>query len=435
MTAGPARMTAAPMATAPEPVPPVPPMAMAMATATATAEMAAQPEVRRHTGSVTRAGVLAIGGAAAAAAGLTSVLFTQILPWSGALSVVVVWYVLFLISYALLISLDEPGPIIRDRVAAVAIHSLALVLLAALLLVVGYVLVRGQTALRHGNFFSQDLSDAGPLDPLPIGGVLHGVVGTLEQITIALVFVIPIGLACAVFLNEVPGPLARFTRTIAEAMTALPSIVAGLFIYVTLVLILGLNKCGFAAATALSLMMLPIIVRAADVVLRLVPGALREASLALGAGQFRTVWHVVLPTARSGLATAVILGTARGIGETSPVLLTAGYTKAMNSDPLHGPQVSLPLLAFTLVRSGVPNMVARGFGAGAVLLALVLLLFVVARAVGGRGPGQLSRRQQRRRAAASRRDVDRRAQRDLRQAADHPVPAFDPTPVPAAEAR
>jgi phosphate transport system permease protein len=154
-------------------------------------------------------------------------------------------------------------------------------------------------------------------------------------------------------------------------------------------------------------MMLPIIIRAADVVLRLVPGSLREASLALGAGQWRTVWHVVLPTARSGLTTAVILGTARGIGETSPVLLTAGYTAATNWNATKGPQTSLPLLIFTLARSGSKYMITRGFGGGCVLMALVLILFVVARVIGGRPPGTLTRRQEHRRVLASRRDLER----------------------------
>jgi phosphate transport system permease protein len=141
-------------------------------------------------------------------------------------------------------------------------------------------------------------------------------------------------------------------------------------------------------------MMLPIIIRSADVVLRLVPGNLKEAARALGASTWRTVWTVTLPTARSGLTTAIILGTARGIGETSPVLLTAGATTFLNLNPLSGPMTSLPLTTFTFVKSPEPTMIARGFGTAAVLMVLVLFLFLLARAVGGRGPGQLSTRQQ-----------------------------------------
>ncbi|MEQ1786053.1 MAG: ABC transporter permease subunit, partial [Acidimicrobiales bacterium] len=141
--------------------------------------------------------------------------------------------------------------------------------------------------------------------------------------------------------------------------------------------------------------------------LRLVPGNLREASAALGAPQWRTVRHVVLPTARSGLATAVILGVARGIGETAPVLLTAGFTSTLNVNPVEGPMVSLPLATFEFVRSPQPALVARGFATAAVLMVLVLVLFVLARIVGGRPAGRVSNRQAKRLAARSRRDVER----------------------------
>jgi phosphate transport system permease protein len=191
------------------------------------------------------------------------------------------------------------------------------------------------------------------------------------------------GLTTAIFLNEIPGAFTRFVRTIVEAMTALPSIVSGLFIYATAILMLGLNKSGLAAALAISVMMLPIMIRAADVVLRLVPSTLKEASLGLGANNWNTMWRVTLPTARSGLVTAIILATARGIGETSPVLLTSGFTAAFNADPLHGPMVSLPLAIFQFVKSPEPTMIARGFGTAAVLMIIVVSLFLVARAIGG----------------------------------------------------
>jgi phosphate transport system permease protein len=226
---------------------------------------------------------------------------------------------------------------------------------------------------------------------------------------LALVITVPLGVACAVYLNESRGRGAMLVRTVVTAMTALPSILAGLFIFATWILILGFERSGLAAAIAMSIMMLPIIIRSADVVLRLVPGNLREASSALGAPQWRTVWHVVLPTARSGLTTAVILGVARGVGETAPVLLTAGYTSTMNLNPTKNPMVSLPLAAYELVKSPQPSLVARGFGAAAVLMILVLVLFTIARIVGGRPAGRLSKRQARRamaRSAHDRRRID-----------------------------
>ncbi len=165
---------------------------------------------------------------------------------------------------------------------------------------------------------------------------------------------------------------------------------------------------GFAAACALGITALPIICRASDVVLRLMPGGLTEASYALGANQWRTVRLVTLPTVRSGLATAVILGAARAIGETAPVLLTSVASEYLTTNPF-GKLNSLPLMAYTSVQEPENVEISRGFGAAALLLVLVLVLFTLARWVGGRGPGQLSGGQQRRRAAASRRDVARYA--------------------------
>ncbi|MCB8906823.1 MULTISPECIES: phosphate ABC transporter permease PstA [unclassified Streptomyces] len=364
-------------------------------------------ESRRTTSALHARDVFALIGAGAAAVALTSVLFGRVLPFDAPLGFTVFAYLAFMALYAVLISLDENGATIRARLAQTIVHALAALLLAALLFIVGYALWRGREALPHLNFFTEDMSGTGPLQPITDGGMLHAIVGTLQQIGISLLITVPLGLACSVFLNEVPGRYATFVRTIVEAMTALPSIVAGLFVYATAILALGLDKSGFAAALALSVMMLPIIIRAADVVIRLVPGSLKEASYALGAGQWRTVWTVTLPTARSGLTTAVILGTARGIGETSPVLLTSGAATGLNLNPFEGPQTSLPLATFTLVASPEKNMIARGFGCAALLMALVLLLFLVARVIGGRGPGQLSRRQQRRRTAASLRDLER----------------------------
>ncbi|RJQ76287.1 phosphate ABC transporter permease PstA [Pseudonocardiaceae bacterium YIM PH 21723] len=362
---------------------------------------------RRNTNAAQDSERAAVWGGLLGAVALTALLFTQVVPYIGIMAYVVVGYLVFLCLYALLISMDNDRQAVKDRVIATLIALVALLALLVLTVIVIYVFIRGLQALSHLNFFTDDLSLAGSLDPLTVGGIIHAVIGTLEQISIALVITIPLGIATSVFLSETRGVFTRFVRTIVEAMTALPSIVAGLFIYAVVILALGFSKSGLAAGLALSVMMLPIIVRAADVVIRLVPGNLREAGLALGAGQWRTMWHVVLPTARSGLTTAVILGTARGVGETSPVLLTAGYTAAINADPTSGPQVSLPLATFTLMQSPQPDMVARGFGAALVLMFVVLTLFLVARVLGGRPAGVLSARQQRRRALASIADLRR----------------------------
>jgi phosphate transport system permease protein len=351
--------------------------------------------------------VLNVVAAAFTGMASTILLFGWFADFSGLIAFVLVGYVLFLAAYAALVSLSEDGPALRDKIMTVILYSAALLVFVALGSVIVFTLWRGHKALFHRNFFTQDLSTTGQLAPLNKGGMKHAVVGTLWEIGVALVLTVPLGIACAIYLNEVGGRFARFVRTIAEAMTALPSIVAGLFIYITWIITFGFEHSALAASLALSVTMLPIVIRAADVVLRLVPGNLREASLALGAPGWRTVWHVVLPTARSGLATAVILGTAWGIGETAPVLLTSGYTTYLNSNPLHGPMTSLPLLAYTLVKSGLNPLIERGFAAAAFLLVLVLALFVLARIIGGRGPGNLSAGQLRRRRRASARDLAR----------------------------
>src|SRR5215469_879528 len=276
------------------------------------------PPQRRQLTLIRAADVLAVVGALAAAACTTTLLWTQIGPFSGPVGYVIVTWCLFVLYYAVLVSMDENRPTMADRVAAVVVSSLGALVLIALWFVIIYTVIQGWKALEHLNFFTQGLRSTRPTDPLTKGGVTHAVVGTLIEVGIAMVIAVPFGLLAAVFMNEVPGPFARFVRTVVNAMTALPDVLAGLFIYATLILALGLSQSGLAAGCALAVTAVPIVCRAADVVLRLVPGGLKEASYALGSGQWRTVRSVTLPTARSGLATAVILGSARAIGETAP---------------------------------------------------------------------------------------------------------------------
>jgi phosphate transport system permease protein len=367
----------------------------------------APPAHRRTLKKFSRADALPMGGAFVSALATTLLIFGRLTPLDGQLGFVVVLFATYLVTYAVLVALTDDWPAVIDRVMTVLLTSSAVTALAALFSVVLFVLWRGRTALMNTNFFVQDLSVTGPLDPLDKGGISHAIVGTLIMTLIALVITVPLGVACSVYLTESSGRATGLVRTVVTAMTALPSILAGLFIFATWILILGFERSGIAAAIAMSIMMLPIIIRSADVVLRLVPGNLREASAALGAPKWRTVWHVVLPTARSGLTTSVILGVARGVGETAPILLTAGFTSTMNLNPTKDPMVSLPLAAFELVRSPQPAQVARGFATAAVLMILVLVLFTIARIVGGRPAGQLSKRQERRTVTMSAKDADR----------------------------
>lgn len=322
-------------------------------------------------------------------------------------------FVWFLALFVVLVNLSESRPTVIDRLWAALLWSAGGVVITVLVMVIGYVMLQGWSVFKnlnwnpHDNFFTTDMGVTTPLDPITKGGILHAFVGTLEQISIALILTVPLGIATAIFLNEIGGRYARLVRTLVEAMTALPSVVAGLFIYASVILLVTKQFNGFAASLAITVLMLPIMIRSSDVVMRLVPGNLREAGLALGAGQWSVVRRVVLPTARSGLTTAIILATAHGIGETAPVLLTAGFTSNLNFNPFSGPQVSLPLAALEFVKSPEKVMQERGFATAASLLLLVLILFVAARLLGGQQAGQLTERQRRRRAARSLRDQAR----------------------------
>lgn len=359
------------------------------------------PSQRRRPGGISRNTVFDLAGSAVAGVSVSMLLFGRLATLSGPFGFFVVAYAVFLVVYALLVSLRDDGPAVRNAVMTAVLTSAACLAFGALALVVGFTVWKARAALFHSNFYTQDLSKAGPLASLKVGGVAHALIGTLWMIGIALVLSVPLGLVCAVYLDQTRSRPARLVRTIVNAMTALPTILAGLFIYASWILTFGFQQSGLAAALALSIMMMPYMVRTSDLVLRLVPNSLREASGALGAPRWRTVWHVVLPTARSGLATAVILAIARAIGEASPVLLTAGYTTYLNADPIHGPMVSLPLSALKLVASGVPVYASRGYACAALLLFVILGLFVLTRIIGGFGPGHLTSRQQRRIARAS----------------------------------
>ena len=275
----------------------------------------------------------------------------------------------------------------RNRLASIAFGTGGVLVFLVVVDQVGYTLLKGSSAVSHANFWTRSLAFAGPDSPMNIGGVLHAIVGSVEQLGLATLVAVPLGVTAAVFLAEIGGGLARIVRTIVEAMTALPT--RGRAVRYVTDPQLGAGGSGAAIVVT----MMPI-VALPEVVLRIVPGALREASYALGSSQWRTVWNVVLPTARSGLATAVVLAMARGIGETAPVLLVAGYTKELNANPFSGPQTSLPLFIYNAVHIfGTPAYVERGFGAGFVLVVVVLALFTIARRIGGSAPGELTKRQ------------------------------------------
>lgn len=363
-------------------------------------------------------------GAWASALGIAWLVTQRFLPLDGLPWFLVVFFVAGVVMTAVLTAMTGTAVEVKDRVAGAVITTGALVVGIALVSTIVFVFLRGWRPLTELNFFTDDMAGVEPKAPLTQGGVLHAIAGSAIQLSIALVITLPLGIGTAVFMTEVGGRFARVVRTVVEAMTALPSIVAGLFVYAVVILTLGFPRSGLAAGLAIGVMMLPIIARASDVVLRVVPGTLREASLALGASRWRTVWHVVLPTARPGLATAVILGVARGVGETSPVLLTSGAAMFLVTNPGEGAMNSLPLYIYTNVRSGEPNSIQRAFGAAVVLMILVLALFIIARLV-ARPRSNRNRPPLAQRVAALVRGIRRLPSRVRR-----PAPAV-PTPTPA----
>lgn len=360
-------------------------------------QVTAPAEVRVRTRTGSAEGRATFIGAAAAALGLVWLIYERVLPFTGVLGFWLAWYAIFLAVYFVMARMQWDALEARNRLASVGFATGGVLAILIVVDQVGYTFFKGSSAVHHLNFWTKSLSLVGPQTiSMTIGGVLHAMVGSVEQLALATLIAMPLGVTTALYLTEIGGGFARVVRTIVEAMTALPDLVAGLFIYVTLILSLGISKSGICAAVAIAVTMMPIIARASEVVLRIVPGTLREAAYAVGGTQWRTVKDVILPTARSGLATAIVLAMARGIGETAPVLLVAGYTKELNLDPFSGPQTSLPLFIYYAVHVfATPPYVERGFGAGFALVVVVLILFTIARRIGGRVPGELSKRQRR----------------------------------------
>lgn len=334
--------------------------------------------------------VAVVAGSALSSLALTYLVFQMILPVSGALGFLVVWYATFLTVSTIAIRELRGSIRAKDHVARVLIWSGGMAAIVPLVLVVAYVVGKGYHALRP-QFFTEDQKFVGALSDSTEGGGSHAIVGTLEQVGLASLISVPLGITAAVYLNEVRGRLSRILRMIVDAMSAVPSIVAGLFIYAAWILAMGNQQSGLAGSLALSVLFLPTVTRTSEVVLRLVPGGLREASLALGGTEWRTTSRVVLPTAKSGLVTAVILGVARVIGETAPLILTVGGAFVMNANPLSGKQDALPYFVFRLIRFPQETQVARAWTGALVLVLLVLVLFVLARTFGGRGPDHIGR--------------------------------------------
>ena len=269
-----------------------------------------------------------------------------------------------------------------DRMATLAVTSTFAIAMVPLVSLLATVIRKGSDRFDAG-FFTDSLRNVVGAG----GGAVHAIVGTVIITGLATFMAVPIGILTAVYLREYGAGrrLAAAVTFFVDVMTGIPSIVAGLFAYALFALFLGPGvRLGIVGAVALTVLMIPIVVRATEEMLRIVPNSLREAAYALGVPKWRVIVRVVLPTAMSGLITSSLLAIARVAGETAPLILLTGYTASINFDPFGGDQATLPMMVWDQLgkRSGTTSndlTEARAWGAALTLVLLVLLLNVGAR--------------------------------------------------------
>ena len=284
----------------------------------------------------------------------------------------------------------------KDRIATTVIYGCFLLALVPLVWLLWTVLSRGLAGILGSGWFTS--SQRGITYRDSGGGALHAIIGTLQQVALCTVISVPIALLVAIYLVEYGrGRLARATTFMVDILTGIPSIVAALFIYAVFVTTFSGQRAGWLVSLALVMLMIPVVVRTTEEMLRLVPNELREASYALGVPKWKTIVKVVLPTAMSGIMTGIVLGVARVAGETAPLLVLVGYSPNDNRNLFSGPQGSLPgmikdqfgnLGSTTILRDGhrvtVQYAADRMWAAALTLIILVMALNLVARLIARR---------------------------------------------------
>ena len=298
--------------------------------------------------------------------------------------VIVVGGVLYLVGLAVVAGRIEGKRSARDRMWRTSIYAACVLAILPLASVVWTLISKGVGRL-DGDFFGSSMNNIGARDTG--GGAYHAIIGTIEQVGIAAVIAVPLGVLGAIYLVEYGrGRFALTVRFFVDVMTGIPSIVAGLFVLSFWVLIVSpwFNNgqprfSGFAASLALTVLMLPTIVRSTEEMLRLVPSPLREGAYALGVPQWKTIMKIVLPTALPGIVTGVMLAIARAAGETAPVLLVAGGAAAINFDAFSGNQSSLALFVYQQAGDASRYAPARAWTAALTLVTIVLVLTVAAK--------------------------------------------------------
>jgi phosphate transport system permease protein len=272
----------------------------------------------------------------------------------------------------------------KDRFARASVLTGTAIALVPLVLIVYYLLRKGLGAWST-SFFTTDPTGNTFFASSSIGGIKSAILGTVEIVALASAIAVPTGIGVAVWLVEYGKNnwFASTVRFFVDVLTGVPSIVFGLFIYIVLVVGTGSTYAGYKGSLALALLMLPVVIRSAEVILLLVPGSLRESALALGAPRWRVIFNIVLPTALPGMITGVLLAVARAAGETAPLLFTAAYTMKTNFN-LGGFMNSLPVQIYKDVTSPTPAVVNRAWGAALALVTMILLLNLIARLIARR---------------------------------------------------
>lgn len=299
------------------------------------------------------------------------------------LASVIVAVLVFLIVYTGWTLAVEGRRHASDRLATALMYSAAILALVPLAWILVTVVINGLTVLSPQFLFVDTMRNVNPR--AAGGGVAHAVLGTVQQVGIATLISVPIGLLTAIYLSEYGrGKLARSINFFVDVMTGIPSIVAGMFIYTFWILTLGFPQSGFAAGLALTILMVPVVVRSAEEMLRIVPNELREGALALGIPKYRVIIKVVLPTAISGIITGVMLAIARVTGETAPLLLTTFLAQDVNWNAFDGSQASLPTFIWDQIARGTQSSLDRAWAGALALILIVVAFYATARILAAR---------------------------------------------------
>jgi phosphate transport system permease protein len=312
------------------------------------------------------------------AAALVSYLLVAVTPMKGKLAYFVIFFFASLIIDFVLNYTQRGIASAKDAVARGFVSVGMTLAVLPIFSILFEVIKRGYKGLSFG-LFTHDMSLTSVNDPLGNGGLIHAITGTIIMVVMALIVAMPIGILTAVYLTEIRGKFSAPIKFLVQAMSGVPSIVAGLFILSAYVYPITGSLSGFAGSLALMILMIPTIARTSEEVLLLIPNDLREAGVALGGTQWRTVALVVVPAAKSGLVTALILGIARVAGETAPLVLLTGGGEKVNPNPFSGPMGSLPMYIWKCFGQGTEQSIARAWSGILVLLVIVLALFTMAR--------------------------------------------------------